>query len=125
MKTDSFLRSRLRSFKYAFKGIATLFREQPNARIHLCVMVCVLLAGVFFNISSLEWCAVLICIGGVLMGEAFNSAIEALSDKVSPGFDTLIGKAKDLGAAAVLLFVFAAVSVGLIIFVPKLLVFFF
>lgn len=119
--SDNYWRARVRSFGYAFKGIATLFREEPNARIHLFVTVCVLLAGVFLGLSAGEWCTVAICIGGVLMGEAFNSAIEALADKVSPGFDHLVGKAKDLGAAAVLLFVFAAVAVGLIIFIPKIL----
>ncbi len=119
--SENYLRARARSFKFAFKGIATLFREEPNARIHLFVMTCVLIAGALLGLSAGEWCAVLICIGGVLMAEAFNSAIEALADKISPGFDPLIGKAKDLGAAAVLLFVFAAVAVGLIIFIPKLL----
>ena len=53
------------------------------------------------------------------MAEAFNSAIEALADKVSPEKDPLIGKAKDLGAAGVLLFVFGAVAVGLIIILTK------
>ena len=53
------------------------------------------------------------------MAEAFNTAIEALCDKVSPGFDPLIGRAKDLAAGAVLLFVFAAITVGLIVFIPK------
>lgn len=115
------MNKRIKSFGYAFKGIATLFREEPNARIHLFVMVCVLIAGFLFRISSGEWCAVAICIGGVLMAEAFNSAIEALADKVSPEKDPLIGKAKDLGAAGVLLFVFGAVAVGLVIFLPKLL----
>lgn len=109
---------RLRSFGYAFKGIRTLF-SQPNACIHAAVMVIVLLCGWFFHIAVWEWCAVILCIGGVLMAEALNTALEALCDKVSPGFDPLIGRAKDVAAGAVLLFVFAAVAVGLIIFLPK------
>lgn len=118
-----YLKARKRAFGYAFKGIAALFREEAHAKIHLCVAILVVIAGFFFRLSSMEWCAILICIGAVLMGEAFNSAIEALADKISPGYDPLIGKAKDLGAAAVLLFVFAAVAVGLIIFIPKILSF--
>lgn len=54
------------------------------------------------------------------MAEAFNTAVEALADKVSPGYDPLIGRAKDLAAGAVLIFVLAAVAVGLIIFIPKI-----
>ena len=120
MESDNFLRSRIRSFGYAFKGISFLFREQPNAKIHFCVMLCVLAAGICFNISVGEWCAVIVCIGGVLMAEGFNSAIEALADKVCSDRDPLIGKAKDIAAGAVLLFVMAAVVVGLIIFIPYL-----
>lgn len=112
------LRKRLLSFKYAFKGIAALF-TQPNACIHAVVAVLVVVAGFFFGIAAWEWVAVALCIGAVLMAEAFNSAVEALADKVSPDMDPLIGRAKDLAAGAVLLMVFGAVAVGLIIFLPK------
>lgn len=72
------------------------------------------------RISPTEWGLVSLCIGGVLMAEAFNTAIEALADKVSPQKDPLIAKAKDVAAGAVLIFVFAAVAVGLIVFIPKI-----
>ncbi len=117
-KEDWNFNKRLRSFGYAFKGIAGLF-SQPNACIHAVVMLIVLLCGWWLDIDAWEWCAVILCIGGVLMAEAFNTALEALCDKVSPGFDPLIGKAKDVAAGAVLLCVMAAVAVGLIVFLPK------
>ena len=34
-----FLASRVRSFRYAFQGIATFFRTQVNARIHLLAVI--------------------------------------------------------------------------------------
>lgn len=114
------LRKRLLSFKYAFKGIRRLF-TQPNACIHGAVAVIVLICGWWLSIAAWEWAVVSVCIGGVLMAEAFNSALEALADKVSSGYDPLIGKAKDLAAGAVLLMVLGAVSAGLIIFIPKFL----
>ena len=113
-----------RSFVYAWQGIVSLFGNEPNARIHLCVALLVVAAGFFFNISASEWCLVTLCIGGVFMAEAFNTAIEKLCDKVSPQTDSLIKIAKDVAAGAVLLFVFAAVTVGLIVFLPKIIVFF-
>lgn len=116
---DNFsVRKRLLSFRYAFKGIAALF-TQPNACIHACVAVIVVVCGLWLGLALWEWAVVSVCIGAVLMAEAFNSAIEALADKVSPGFDPLIGKAKDLAAGAVLLMVFGAVAAGLIVFLPK------
>ncbi len=54
------------------------------------------------------------------MAEGFNTALECIADKVSPGFDSMIGRAKDVAAGAVLLFVAASVAVGLIIFIPKI-----
>ena len=113
-----------RSFVYAWQGIVSLFGNEPNARIHLCVALLVVAAGFFFNISASEWCFVTLCICGVFMAEAFNTAIEKLCDKVSPQTDSLIKIAKDVAAGAVLLFVFAAVTVGLIVFLPKIIVFF-
>lgn len=113
-----------RSFVYAWQGIVSLFGNEPNARIHLCVALLVVAAGFLFNISASEWCLVTLCIGGVFMAEAFNTAIEKLCDKVSPQTDSLIKIAKDVAAGAVLLFVFAAVTVGLIVFLPKIIVFF-
>lgn len=109
---------RLRSFGYAFKGFKTLF-SQPNACIHAIVTIIVILCGCWLNLNAWEWCVVSLCIGSVLTAEAFNTAIETIADKVSPDFDPLIGKAKDVAAAAVLLSVFGAVAAGLIIFLPK------
>lgn len=112
------LKSRGRSFKYAWQGISLLFR-QPNACIHAVVTIIVLLCGWWLGLAVWEWCVVALCIGGVLMAEGFNTAVETLADRVSADYDEMVGKCKDLAAGAVLLMVIAAVIVGLIIFLPK------
>ncbi len=122
-KSDWNLNKRLKSFYFAFRGIANLFSE-PNACIHAFVAIIVLLCGWYFELTKSEWCAVILCIGGVFMAEAFNTSFEKLCDKVSPEKNHLIAQAKDLAAGAVLIFVIAAVSVGLIIFLPKFITFF-
>lgn len=116
----SYLNKRKKAFGYAIKGIYRLFSNEAHAKIHLIAAVCVIAAGVIFSITPAEWCAVILCIGGTMMAEAFNTAIEKVCDKVSPEFNPLIGAAKDIAAGAVLLFVLAAVAVGLIIFLPKI-----
>lgn len=73
------------------------------------------------NISSMEWIAVVGCIGMVIATEAMNSAVEAVCDEVSPEKHELIKKAKDCGAAAVLIVSISAATIGDIIFIPKLL----
>lgn len=112
-------KARGRSFRYAWSGIRALVSGEHNARIHLCVAAGVIIAGFLFSLQAWEWVAVILCIGGVLMAEGFNSAIEALADKTCSRPDPLIKRAKDIAAGAVLLFVMAAVVVGLIVFLPK------
>ena len=114
------LRKRFLSFRYAFRGLSDLFRSQPNARIHAVAAVAATALGYGCGISRLEWVAVILCITAVLAMEAVNTALEYLTDLVSPEFHPLAGKAKDVAAAAVLLTAIGAVSVGLVIFIPHL-----
>lgn len=114
------LRRRLASFRFAFQGLKLLVRTQPNARIHLTLAVAAVSGGWFFQISRVEWMAVAVCMGMVLALEAVNTALENLTDLVSPEFHPLAGKAKDLAAGAVLLAAMAALTVGLLVFVPKI-----
>ena len=95
-------KKRLRSFRYAFKGIASLFVSEHNARIHAAAAVAAVALGIWLRISTTEWAVVALCIGGVLAAEALNSAVEALC------------------AAGVLLTAFGAAAAGLLIFLPKL-----
>ena len=114
------LKRRLDSFKYAFKGVGELFRSQPNAKIHLVFAFLAILAGFYFQISLCEWCIIILCICAVLTAEALNTALEYLTDLVSPEYHVLAGKAKDVAAAAVLFTAIAALICGLIIFIPKI-----
>ena len=121
MKNDGFtLRKRLKSFKLAFNGIKLLITREHNAWIHCFAAVCAIIAGFVFGISTTEWIAVIFAIGTVLAAEAVNSSIEAISDLVSPRYNEAIKRTKDLAAGAVLILAIAAATVGLIIFVPKI-----
>ncbi|MFN0034580.1 MAG: diacylglycerol kinase family protein [Saprospiraceae bacterium] len=111
---------RAAGFRYAFQGLADLFKSQPNARIHLAAAALAVAAGFYFQISNMEWLAVVGCIVLVLSLEAMNTAIEHLTDLASPGFHPLAGKAKDVAAAAVLIAAFGSAVVGAIVFLPKM-----
>lgn len=115
----AFLQKRLKSFGYAFAGIATFFSETVHAKVHLSAAVLVVIAGLYFHVSATEWIALIICIGAVWSIEAINSSIEYVVDLVSPSRHPLAKKAKDVAAAGVLLASIAAAIVGLIVFVPK------
>jgi diacylglycerol kinase (ATP) len=114
------LKNRLNSFRFAFAGIRELFRSEPNAWIHLAVAILVIIGGWYFSLSPTEWCLVIFAIGAVLSAEAFNTAIEHLTDLVSPQYHELARKTKDAAAGAVLLMAMAAAAIGFIIFLPKI-----
>jgi len=112
------LTKRLMSFRYAFRGITQLVKEEPNFRIHIVVAALVIIAGFLLRISSAEWLIILLTIGFVLAAESLNSAIEKLCDVVSPEVDERIKKIKDMLAATVLITAIIAVIIGLVIFLP-------
>ena len=111
---------RWRSFQYASEGLLDLFKHQANARLHLAISVLVLIAAIVFDLSALEWIALILLIGMVFMAELFNTAIEYLADQVSTEYSVLIKRSKDVAAAAVLMAAIVAVVVGGIIFIPKI-----
>lgn len=109
---------RIRSFLYACNGLKLLWKEEHNARVHVLVSIIVILFGFYFNIDRIEWFAIIIAIGSVLAAECFNSALESMADYSSPEFHSLIKKAKDFAAAAVLILAIMAAILGLIVFIP-------
>ena len=114
------IKDRLRSFRFAFRGIGFLISGEHNAWIHCFAALCVVICGFLFDISALEWVAVCFAIGFVLAMEAINSAIELLCDFVSPERRDIIGRTKDLAAGAVLLAAITAAVIGGIVFFPKI-----
>lgn len=112
-------RARGKSFIFAFSGFKSLIKEH-NMWIHICIAALVIILSVIIGLSATEWCLIFLCIGGVMMAEGFNTAIERVCDKVSPQQDPLIGEAKDIAACAVLIMAVASIAVGLTIFIRRI-----
>ncbi len=66
----------------------------------------------------MEWCCLVLCLMVVWTAEALNTALELLTDLVSPEFHPLAGRAKDAAAGGVLIAAVGSVIVGAIVFVP-------
>ncbi len=90
-------------------------------KIHLVMAGAAVLLGILFAINPSEWLAVIILTGIVLAAECINAATEQLVDMVSPEFNEMAGRVKDMAAGAVLVTAVAAVAGGLIIYLPYLL----
>ena len=120
-KTEFTVSSRLKSFRYAFDGIASLLKNEHNSRIHLVAAGSVLALGLLLNIDLSGWISVAIVTGLVFITELINSAVEMISDLVDPNVNPAIKVIKDYSAASVLIAAITAVVVGGIIFIPALL----
>ena len=112
-----------KSFGYAFQGIFTCIRKERNMKIHCMVAALVVIAGLILGLSVTEWCICLGLFGMVMALELVNTAVEAVVDLVTEERHPLAKIAKDTAAGAVLIAAIMAAIVGLIIFVPKVLVF--
>ena len=112
-----------KSFGYAFQGIFTCIRKERNMKIHCVMAVLVVIAGIILKLSPVEWCICLALFGLVMALELVNTAVEAVVDLVTSEYKPLAKIAKDTAAGAVLIAAIMAAIAGLIVFVPKGLVF--
>ena len=110
-----------KSFGYAFAGIFAVVTKERNMKIHCMAVVCVVIAGVVFRITPIEWCICLTLFGLVMALEMVNTAVEAVVDLVPEERRPLAKLAKDAAAGAVLIAAIMAAIAGMIIFIPKLL----
>ncbi len=111
---------RIQSFSHAFHGVRLLVATQPNARLHAAATGAAVAVGVWLHLSPAEWAAVVTAATLVWLAEGLNTAIEFVVDLVSPEQQRLAGWAKDVAAGAVLLASVGAVTVGGLVFLPKL-----
>jgi len=106
----------VKSLRYAILGIWYSVRDQPNLEIQVGIAIVVTAAGFYFQITSTEWCVVLLCIGLVIGLEMINTAIENLVDLITLERSPLAGKIKDIAAGAVLFSSIISTIIGVIIF---------
>lgn len=107
-------------FQYAFNGIWHVVKTEKNFRIHLFIFILVVIFGFGLRISAMQWCLVLGVSGMVLAAEMINTTIERLVDYLKPEITPQAKVIKDVAAGAVLMTAVTAVTIGMVIFFPKL-----
>lgn len=111
----------LRTLSYGFNGILYTLKYERNMVIHFLVMILVIIAGVVFKITFVEWGVCFVLFALVLSLELMNTAIENVVDLVTEEKKTKAKVAKDASAGAVLVSAIFAVIIGISIFLPRLL----
>lgn len=114
------------SIGLAFSGIWQALKTERNIKIELGFALLTVFAGWFLGISKAEWLALILIIFAVISAEIFNSAIEGVANVVRD-HDHLSYQAtkqtRDLAAGAVMLLAIGSVILGLVIFLPYLIIF--
>ncbi|MBY0122329.1 diacylglycerol kinase family protein [Bacillus sp. S/N-304-OC-R1] len=117
--------SLVHSFGYALSGFKQAFIQERNLKIHFAASFIVIIMGFLFSISYLEWLFIVLAIGGMLSLELINSSVERIVDLVTEDYHPLAKAAKDMAAGAVFLYAIMSVIIGLIVFLPKIILLFF
>jgi diacylglycerol kinase (ATP) len=113
---ESRLRRTARSFDYATQGVQYAFRSERNMRVHFAFALFVALWALALRLPILELLFVYSAIIVVILAEMINTALEALVDLASDGWDVRAKRAKDIAAGVVLTAVVYAVAVWAIVF---------
>jgi diacylglycerol kinase len=110
----------LRSFGYAFEGVAYILRTQRNARIELVAGIVAVLLAAWLGITGVEWAVLVLTIAFVVGLEWINTSLELAVSLASPERNPSAKAAKDVAAACVLLGAITSVVVGLLLLGPPL-----
>lgn len=116
-----YIQKKITSIRYALTGLLIAWREESNFRFEFACAIFFLTLAYFVRLNNVEFLIMVFMFGFILTAELFNTALEELCDKFQPTHDPHVAKIKDLAAAAVLTSAFTALIVGLIIFVPHIL----
>ena len=104
------------AFRWSMKGLRAAWRHEASFRLEAMLAVVLVPLGLWLGDGGVEKLLLVLAPLLVLSAELLNSAIEAVVDKVSPEFNELAGRAKDMGSAAVfVLLVLVALSWALIL----------
>ncbi len=108
------------AFGYSWLGYKAGYKNEAAFREELFLGVLLAPTAIYFAETSIELAVLLGSLFLVLITELLNSGIEAIVDRVSDEHHELSGRAKDLGAAAVMTSLINVIVIWSIIFIPKI-----
>jgi diacylglycerol kinase (ATP) len=88
--------------------------------VHFIAAGVVLIGALLLHFSAIEFVGLVLCFAVVIAAELFNTTLEVLIDYAWPEHHPMIGRAKDVAAAAVLMAAAGAAIVGILLFARHL-----
>lgn len=120
-RRDSFIVHQVKSFRWAIEGIIYSYKKGTHFKFHIAALFLVIILGFSYSISLIEWLVIILISSAVISSEAINTAIEEACDVLHPEHHPGAKLAKHCAAGGVLILSVAAIIVGFIIFLPKIL----
>lgn len=111
------------SFKYSYDGLKYAYLNEQSMLLHLMCTIVVIVLGIFFKISLIEWIICITLLTCIMSIELLNTAIEATVDLVTKEKKELAKIAKDTSSASAGIISIFSLVVFLLIFVPKIIEF--
>lgn len=102
-KSKGGMRRIFNACRYSWQGLCAAFKHEAAFRQELLIVLVLVPVAVWIGRNTGE---ILLLVGSlffVLIIELINSALEALADAITIEHHPLLGRAKDLGSAAVML----------------------
>ena len=115
-----FIKGRLKSFKYAFRGTYLLIKTEHSIMTQIFIFSLTILAGLMVGISKQDWINQTLAMGLVLGIEGMNTAVEKLADFVHPDYHKKIGFIKDVSAGSSGIAAIISLIIAGIIYIPKI-----
>lgn len=113
------------SFQFAIRGLLLSIKSQKNFRTELIIGIIAMILGCYFHFNTTEFALLILTITIVLMAELFNTVIEFVVDAYfGQKYSMLAKMAKDISAGTVLLVSIASLGIGIVLFLPKVMILF-
>lgn len=114
-----FLKKYINKFKYAFAGLLDGITHDRSILLQSLIGIIVIIVCSALHLQIWEWIVIVAFVGAVIALEFVNSALETITDKISPEYSKEAKKIKDYAAAAVLIMSIAAAVAGILIISNK------
>ncbi|MDK1305042.1 diacylglycerol kinase [Cronobacter sakazakii] len=96
---------------YSWKGLRAAWKNEAAFRQEGVAVIAAILIACWLDVDPITRVLLIGSVTLVMIVEILNSAIEAVVDRIGPEFHELLGRAKDMGSAAVLLSIILALVV--------------
>lgn len=102
---------------FSIAGFKAAWQHEEAFRQELILAIVGIPAALWLSADSIERVLLISSLLLIILVELFNSAIEAVVDRIGPEYHELSGRAKDIGSAAVMLAMIMAAMTWLIILI--------